>query len=210
MLRALVEHGEVPDLVLGCSVGAANGARVSRQDPTVEGVGRLEALWRGLDGKDVFPSGILPTAVQLARPRCVDPRDRRPAPSSRACCGSTASPTSRSRSSAWRRPSTKATEAVVRRRRPRDGDPARRPRCRAVYPPVEIDGVRLHRRRGRQRHPAVAGGGPGADPVFVLHGQLRPAPPSPAGRSTWHCRRTGSPGATASPAISPQRRRRRR
>jgi NTE family protein len=66
MLRALVEHGEVPDLVLGCSVGALNGAAFA-QEPTVEGVGRLEALWRGLDGKDVFPSGILPTAVQLAR-----------------------------------------------------------------------------------------------------------------------------------------------
>jgi NTE family protein len=66
MLRALVEHGVVPDLVVGCSVGALNGAAFA-QEPTLVGVARIEQLWRSLDGRDVMPSGWMPTAVQFAR-----------------------------------------------------------------------------------------------------------------------------------------------
>jgi len=66
MLRALAEHDIRPDLVLGCSVGAINGAALA-EDPTLVGVGRLERLWRELDGKDLMPSGLLPGAVALAR-----------------------------------------------------------------------------------------------------------------------------------------------
>jgi NTE family protein len=67
MLRALIEAGVHPDLVLGCSVGALNGAAVA-QEPTLTGVGRLEDLWRGLGGKDVMPAtGWLPSTVALAR-----------------------------------------------------------------------------------------------------------------------------------------------
>ena len=66
MLRALLEHGIRPDIVLGCSVGALNGAAVAA-DPTDLGVARLEALWRRLDGDEVFPGGWPPTPVQLAR-----------------------------------------------------------------------------------------------------------------------------------------------
>lgn len=44
MLRALFESGTAPDLVVGTSVGAINGAVVAAQpEPAV--VGRLEALW---------------------------------------------------------------------------------------------------------------------------------------------------------------------
>ena len=44
MLRALLERGIVPDLVLGTSVGALNGAMVARQ-PDVSVVDRLTELW---------------------------------------------------------------------------------------------------------------------------------------------------------------------
>jgi NTE family protein len=45
MLRALFEAGIAPDLVLGTSVGALNGALVAR-DPTPAVVERLTDLWR--------------------------------------------------------------------------------------------------------------------------------------------------------------------
>ena len=54
MLRALAERDIKPDLVLGCSVGALNGAAYAA-DPTVAGVDRLEDLWLRLAGPDVMP-----------------------------------------------------------------------------------------------------------------------------------------------------------
>jgi NTE family protein len=66
MLRALVDHEVRPDLVLGASVGALNGAAYAQQ-PTVSGVARIEELWRTIDAKEVMPSGWLPGAVALAR-----------------------------------------------------------------------------------------------------------------------------------------------
>lgn len=66
MLRALLEHRIVPDLVLGCSVGALNGAGIAA-DPSLAMVGRLQELWLGLDERDVLPVGLLPTTVQMAR-----------------------------------------------------------------------------------------------------------------------------------------------
>lgn len=54
MLRELVKHGIVPDLVVGSSVGAINGAYFAGA-PTLEGVAQLEAIWRGLRRRDLFP-----------------------------------------------------------------------------------------------------------------------------------------------------------
>lgn len=68
MLRALVERGIRADFVLGCSVGALNGAAYAA-DPTPEGVRRLETLWMGIDDDEVMPSGWMPTQVMLARRR---------------------------------------------------------------------------------------------------------------------------------------------
>lgn len=48
MLRALLERGIVPDLVLGTSVGALNGAVVAH-DPSLASVERIQTLWRGSD-----------------------------------------------------------------------------------------------------------------------------------------------------------------
>jgi NTE family protein len=46
MLRALFERNIVPDLVLGTSVGALNGAMVAR-DPDASVIPKLTALWQG-------------------------------------------------------------------------------------------------------------------------------------------------------------------
>jgi NTE family protein len=56
MLRALVEAGIEPDLVVGTSAGALNAVAFA-QDPTAAGVERLAALWRKARRRDVFPLG---------------------------------------------------------------------------------------------------------------------------------------------------------
>src|ERR687893_1003202 len=65
MLRALAEQEIRPDLIIGCSVGAINGAGLA-EDPTLVGVARLEQLWRELDGRDLMPKGILPRGGGVA------------------------------------------------------------------------------------------------------------------------------------------------
>src|SRR4051794_33096767 len=73
MLRELVAHGVVPDVVVGASVGALNGIYFC-SDPTPAGVARLEAVWRGLRRSDVFPVsarhllGLFRGAVSLVDP----------------------------------------------------------------------------------------------------------------------------------------------
>jgi NTE family protein len=54
MLRALFERDVAPDLVVGTSVGALNGAFVAR-DPTPAVVGRLTELWQqAAAGREVY------------------------------------------------------------------------------------------------------------------------------------------------------------
>ncbi len=69
MLRALAEAGVVPDLIVGCSVGAINGAAFAAE-PDERGVERLDRIWgRIADGDpDLMPSSrfVHPT-VQMAR-----------------------------------------------------------------------------------------------------------------------------------------------
>jgi NTE family protein len=66
MLRELLARGVTPDLVVGSSVGAINGAYLAGS-PTPQGVARLEALWRGLRRRDVFPVGLRSLAGLLGR-----------------------------------------------------------------------------------------------------------------------------------------------
>lgn len=66
MLRALVEHGIRPDLVVGCSVGALNGAGLA-QDPTPAGVARMAHVWETTAGRDLMPRQWIPPAVAMAR-----------------------------------------------------------------------------------------------------------------------------------------------
>ena len=54
MMHALVKHGITPDMVVGSSVGALNGAYYAG-NPTLKGVLELERIWRGLKRQDVFP-----------------------------------------------------------------------------------------------------------------------------------------------------------
>ncbi|XIA65389.1 patatin-like phospholipase family protein [Bradyrhizobium sp. TZ2] len=54
MLHSLAAHDVAADMVVGSSVGALNGAFYAG-DPTLDGVQRLAAIWRGLQRHDVFP-----------------------------------------------------------------------------------------------------------------------------------------------------------
>ena len=68
MLQVLAEHGVVPDMVFGASVGAVNGASFAG-DPTIAGVEHLTEIWRGLDGDDVYPQGWVHGPWQYLRQR---------------------------------------------------------------------------------------------------------------------------------------------
>jgi NTE family protein len=68
MLRALIEHGVAPDLVVGTSVGAINGAAVA-SDPTVAMVQRLAETWSDIERSDVFAGSLLGRLATLARTR---------------------------------------------------------------------------------------------------------------------------------------------
>ena len=66
MLRALVEHEIVPDVVLGCSVGALNGAGFALE-PNAVGVERLVQHWQNTTSYELMPSSRIPSALQLLR-----------------------------------------------------------------------------------------------------------------------------------------------
>ena len=66
MVRALLAHGVTPDLIVGCSVGALNGAALAG-DPTVAGAERLVDIWRNLKSGEVFPTTNLTSVVALLR-----------------------------------------------------------------------------------------------------------------------------------------------
>jgi NTE family protein len=67
MLRAVIERGMLPDLVLGCSVGAINAAGVAA-DPTEAGMDYLRDIWLSLDRDVICPSGPL-SRIKLLIPR---------------------------------------------------------------------------------------------------------------------------------------------
>lgn len=57
MLKALVEHGVEPDLIVGTSIGAINGAFFA-SSPNEHGVALLERAWRNLEFRDLFPGSL--------------------------------------------------------------------------------------------------------------------------------------------------------
>ncbi len=63
MLRALYERDIVPQLIVGTSVGAVNGAFVASRPQTVETARELGEIWRNLHRGQIFPlnplSGLL-------------------------------------------------------------------------------------------------------------------------------------------------------
>jgi len=68
MLRALLEAGIVPDMILGTSIGAVNGA-VLASDPSTASVERLTELWTSADEAGVFSGGMLSRISTLAKTR---------------------------------------------------------------------------------------------------------------------------------------------
>ncbi len=69
MLRALLEAGITPDLVVGTSVGALNGAFLAA-DPTVETTVRLAELWSRLSADGgVFSGSLVERAATAVRSR---------------------------------------------------------------------------------------------------------------------------------------------
>src|SRR5688572_3769789 len=68
MLRALLERDIRPELIVGTSVGALNGAAVAFA-PTLETVARLRETWLSLDDDRLFGGSIFAGAANLVRSR---------------------------------------------------------------------------------------------------------------------------------------------
>lgn len=65
-LRALLEDGGRPDVLIGCSVGALNAAALAI-DPTLDRLDELEGIWRSLSARDVFGGSRRTVAAHLVR-----------------------------------------------------------------------------------------------------------------------------------------------
>lgn len=68
MLQALAERGIHPDLVVGTSVGAINGALLAA-DPGPGAVARLRAVWEELASERIFAGSVLGRMGTLVRTR---------------------------------------------------------------------------------------------------------------------------------------------
>lgn len=66
MLRGLIERGIVPDVVVGTSAGALNGAVIAAK-PSLESLDRLQELWTQLESHHVFPGGRLARTWNIIR-----------------------------------------------------------------------------------------------------------------------------------------------
>jgi NTE family protein len=64
-LQALFEAGITPDAVVGCSVGAINAAYIA-MEPTADRAVGLEAVWRSMSRREVFPGGRFRVARRIA------------------------------------------------------------------------------------------------------------------------------------------------
>ena len=185
MLRALLDAGVRPDLVVGTSVGAINGA-VLAACPAAEVADRLEALWRSPTPPRSSPpvlspdcgSSRAPAPQRTPRNPCVAPSPRSSvAGGSTTCrCRSSAAPpgsrTPRSTGSTVGRSSTPSSPpprfpacsrpcrstAALPRRRPRRQHPPRAGR-RARRPQGVRPAGRAHRAEARPAAQSLGGGG---------------------------------------------------
>lgn len=66
MLAVLLEAGVVPDVIVGTSAGALNGAAIA-QEPTLAQAQRLERYYRQLATRDVFPFPTFALTARLLR-----------------------------------------------------------------------------------------------------------------------------------------------
>jgi NTE family protein len=65
MIKALDEVGIEPDLILGTSIGAFNGAVIADY-PGREGVDRLTGFWEEVTGTDLLQTGFFDRALRVA------------------------------------------------------------------------------------------------------------------------------------------------
>ena len=65
MLRALYEHAIAPDVIVGTSAGALNGAFIASRPQTVATADALAAIWRGVRRGRTFPLNPLTGAFGL-------------------------------------------------------------------------------------------------------------------------------------------------
>ncbi len=65
-MRALLEAGIVPDVVVGCSVGSLNAAFIA-VEPSLARRADLEDVWLGMRRCDVFPDGRFAVGRRLVR-----------------------------------------------------------------------------------------------------------------------------------------------
>jgi NTE family protein len=68
MLRALFDAGITPDIIVGTSIGALNGAAVAAE-PSIAGVEHLTELWREVTASGVFSGSLFRRVGTLARTR---------------------------------------------------------------------------------------------------------------------------------------------
>lgn len=66
MLRALLESGVRPDLIVGTSVGAVNGVAIAAE-PELTAVERLEHFWTELEDHGLFTGSLVSRLTTLAR-----------------------------------------------------------------------------------------------------------------------------------------------
>lgn len=66
MLRVLMQRGLIPDLIVGTSVGAFNGAWLAAS-PTDAGVQQLEDIWTHMRQEDIFAGGTIGVLLHLMR-----------------------------------------------------------------------------------------------------------------------------------------------
>lgn len=58
-LRALLEQGIVPDLMVGTSAGAINAGYLAVWGATIEATHNMEKMWAEVDAGDVYPENLL-------------------------------------------------------------------------------------------------------------------------------------------------------
>jgi len=65
MLRALYERTIAPELIVGTSVGAVNGAYIASRPPTPETALSLCQIWQSVRTRQVFPWSPLTATMAL-------------------------------------------------------------------------------------------------------------------------------------------------
>jgi NTE family protein len=77
MLAALIERGIAPELVVGNSIGALNGAAVAA-DPSTATVETLRSLWMNLDEERIFGGSPFAPAASILKPGSTHLHSNRP------------------------------------------------------------------------------------------------------------------------------------